>query len=49
MLLILAIVLFLAWIGAFALFKVTSAMIHVILVVALVAFIMSFFRRSAPI
>ncbi len=49
MLLIFAILLFLAWIGAFALFKVTSAVIHVLLVIALVAFIMSFFRRSAAV
>ena len=49
MFLILAIILGIAWIGGFTVFHVTSAAIHVLLVLAVVSIVLHFVRRkSAP-
>ena len=47
-LLVLALVLFLVWIGSFVLFHVAGALIHFVLLLALVLFILHLFsmRRS---
>ena len=43
--LILAALLFIGWLGAFAFAHVTSAAIHVLLVLALVSLVLQFVRR----
>jgi len=45
MLLLLAIVLALVWVGGFGVFHVASALIHVLLVAAVVSLIFHFVRR----
>jgi hypothetical protein len=44
MLLLLAIILGIAWIGGFAVFHVTSAVIHILLALAIVSVVMHFVR-----
>ena len=44
MFLLLAIILGIVWIGGFAMFHVTSAAIHILLVLALVSVVMHFVR-----
>ena len=44
MLLILAIILLIAWLCGFLVFHVTSGLIHLIVVVAVILFILHFFR-----
>jgi hypothetical protein len=43
--LIFAIFLFFVWLGAFVLFHVAGALIHLALIAALVLFVVHFFRR----
>jgi Family of unknown function (DUF5670) len=44
MFLLLAIILGIAWIGGFAMFHVTSAAIHILLVLAIVSIVLHFVR-----
>ncbi len=41
----LALILFFAWIGAFLVFHVVGALIHLLLILALIAFVIHLFRR----
>ena len=44
MLLILAIILFVAWLAGFLVFHVTTGLIHIVVVVAIILFILHFVR-----
>jgi len=46
MFLILGIVLFLAWIGGFLIFHVTSFFIHILLILAIISIVFHFLRGS---
>jgi hypothetical protein len=46
MFLLLAIILAIAWIGGFAMFHVTSAAIHILLVLAIISIVMHFVRGT---
>lgn len=46
MFLIIGIVLFLAWIGGFLIFHVTSFLIHILLILAVISIIFHFMRGS---
>jgi len=49
MLLIIAIILLVLWLAGFLAFHVTSAFIHVLIIIAIILFILHFVRgRSAP-
>lgn len=45
----LALLLFFTWVGAFVIFHVAAALIHLLLVLAIVLFITHLFRRRRPV
>ena len=46
MFLVIGIILFLAWIGGFVVFHVTSFFIHILLILAIIAIVFHFLRGS---
>lgn len=45
----LALILFFAWIGAFLVFHVVGALIHILLILALIAFVIHLFSGRRPV